>query len=144
LIVNEDHSFVIVIENKIHARFSKPQLEKYYEYVHQKYGKFEDKIYLTLTPKTSNSHLDYKKGDHYTNINYEDIIKLIEDNKAHIEKTIPTIRESINQYVTMVENDITKTSKEVRLAKEIYRDFKKEIDFIIRSQEHFSKYKKEI
>src|SRR5690606_32631100 len=54
------------------------------------------------------------------------------------------IRESINQYVTMVENDITKTSKEVRLAKEIYRDFKKEIDFIIRSQDHFSKYKKEI
>lgn len=144
LIVNDAYGFVICIENKIHANFSETQLLKYYTYVEENYSEFNNRIYLTLTPKLSNSHLELKSGEYYSNINYQNIISLLKSQKNLINISLPTIKEGINQYITMVENNITKTSKEVALAKEIYRNYKKEIDFIIRNQENFGLYKNEI
>lgn len=143
LIVNEEHGFVITIENKIYAGYSKHQLSDYYKYVEDNYSGFGTRIYLTLTPEESYSHLEFDHGDNYTNINYQNIIDLLEAKQQLIESTLPTVKESINQYIDVVKKDITKTSKEVKLAKEIYKNYKKEIDFIMLNQENFTNYKNE-
>jgi|26BtaG_2_1085354.scaffolds.fasta_scaffold00936_5 hypothetical protein len=143
LIVNKQHSFVIVIENKIYAQYSTSQLEEYYEYVEKNYADFK-RIYLTLTPKAGDSHLDFDFGEYYTNINYQNIIDLLETKQAHIKEAHSSVKESINQYIAMVKKNITKSSKEVALAKEIYKNYKKEIDFIVSNQENFSNYRNEI
>lgn len=144
LIVNKEHGFVITIENKIHANYSNEQLLKYHNYVVNNYTEFSKHIFLTLTPKRSESHKEFDAGDNYTNINYQHIINLIEANKQDIDKALPTVRESINQYKAMVEKDITHTSNEVLLAKKIYKEYKKEIDFIIKNQENFALYRESI
>ncbi|MFG6685215.1 PD-(D/E)XK nuclease family protein [Mariniflexile sp. HNIBRBA6329] len=141
LIVNKEHGFVITIENKIHANYSIDQLSKYHNYVVDNYTEFGKHIFLTLTPTRSESHKGFIAGENYTNINYQHIIDLIEANRLDIDKALPTVRESINQYKAMVEKDITHTSKEVLLAKEIYKKYKKEIDFIVKNQENFALYR---
>jgi hypothetical protein len=144
LIVNESLGFIITIENKIYSGYSQHQLAKYFDYVEQQYSHLKTRVYLTLTPLKSDKHLDINKGNMYTNINYEDIVSILKDNKPLIDTAAPTVKESINQYISMVQKDITKTSKEIVLAKEIYKNYKKEIDFIIRNQEDFAVYKNDI
>jgi len=141
LIVNEKLGLVITIENKIHSDFSKHQLSKYYDYIEKHYKALKTRIYLTLTPFDSNRHNDFKAGEYYTNITYKSIIGLLVANEEKIDKTKPSIKESIQQYISMVEKDLTRTSKEFALAKEIYRKYKKEIEFIINNQEDFTIYK---
>ena len=143
LIVNQDLDFVICIENKIHADYAEHQLAKYHSYIERNYVEFNKRIYLTLTPSQSERHLIFEDGENYTNITYQDIIILLESNNEHIVKALPTVKESINQYMAMVQKDITHTSKEAILAKEIYKKYKKEIDFIISNQDDFSFYKNE-
>lgn len=144
LIANKQHGFVIVIENKIYAGYSEGQLKKYHEFVENNYRQFGKRIYLTLTPKRNDSHKSFERGKNYTNINYQNIISLLVDNRELIEDTLPTVKESINQYIDMVQKDITRTSKEVLLAKEIYKSYKKEIDFIVSNQDNFANYKDDI
>lgn len=143
LIVNKEHKFVIIIENKIYAGYALNQLSKYYEYVEENYSEFGTRIYLTLTPEENDSHLEFDNGVNYTNINYQNIIDLLEAKRQLIESKLSTVKESINQYIDVVKKDITKTSKEVTLAKEIYKTYKKEIDFIVSNQENFALYKKD-
>jgi len=144
LIVNEELGFVICIENKINAEFSDGQLEKYYDYVEKNYSHLNTHIYLTLTPFSSTQHLDKDEGNRYTNITYRQILTIIKKQKPVIEAALPTVRESINQYITMVENSVTRSGKDVKLAQEIYRKHKREIDFIVKNQHRFKDYKQYI
>ncbi|WCO03421.1 PDDEXK-like family protein [Psychroserpens ponticola] len=144
LIVNEQLGFVITIENKIFSDFSEHQLAKYYKYIELNYSHLKTRVYLTLTPNESNRHIGFNLGDMYININYKNIVTILKANKQLIDASKPTVKESISQYISMVQKDITKTSKEVALAKKLYKNYKKEIDFIISNQEDFSVYKKDI
>lgn len=137
LIVNETLSFVICIENKINTKYSDHQLEKYFNYVEENYNEIADRIYLTLTPFKDENHLNFRAGDNYTNISYQDIIRILKTNKSIIDKSIPTVRESINQYIAMTEKNIIYSSDEVKLAQKIYKKYKNEIEFIINNKPNF-------
>lgn len=137
LIVNEKLGFVICIENKINADFSDHQLEKYYNYVEENYIGLPTRIYLTLTPFKSNNHHNYLAGDNYTNITYQNIISILKSKLEIIETAIPTVKESIKQYIAMTEKTILHNSDEVKLAQSIYKKYKKEIEFIIKNKPDF-------
>lgn len=141
LIVNEKQGLVICIENKINADYSDHQLEKYYNYVEENYNGLKNRVYLTLTPFKNQNHFKYSEGKNYTNINYKDIVKLLKTNKDSVDASIPTIRESINQYIAMVEKSVIHSSDEVRLAQSIYKKYKNEIEFIIKNKPDFSSEK---
>lgn len=136
LIVNESLGFVICIENKIYADFSDHQLEKYYNYVEENY-QLCNRYYLTLTPFRNENHKNYTAGENYTNISYGDIVESLENQQSNINKAIPPVRESINQYTTMCARSITKSGNEVKLAQEIYKKYKNEIEFIINNKPDF-------
>jgi hypothetical protein len=144
LIVNEKLGFAICIENKINADFSDHQLEKYYNYVEENYLSLPTRIYLTLTPFRSKNHLNYLAGDNYTNITYQNIIDILKSRLEIIETTIPTVKESIKQYIAMTEKTILHNSDEVKLAQNIYKKYKNEIEFIIKNKPDFLANKQEI
>ena len=136
LIVNETLGFVICIENKIYADYSDHQLEKYFTYVEENY-QWCKRYYLTLTPFRNENHKNYEAGDNYTNTSYGDIVELLKQQKTSINNAIPTVRESITQYITMCEKSVTQSGDEVRLSKRIYKKYKKEIEFIIKNKPNF-------
>ncbi|MGH1338928.1 MAG: PD-(D/E)XK nuclease family protein [Aureispira sp.] len=136
-IVNEALNFTICIENKIHASFSKDQLSKYYNYVETNYGDLEHRIYLTLTPFLDHRHLGYTDGEQYYNITYGAILDLFKAQESIINTAPITIKESIQQYISMLEKDLLGMGKDVELAHEIYKKHHKEIDFIIKNKPSF-------
>lgn len=137
LIVNESADFVICIENKIDANFSGHQLAKYYKYVEEKFSTITHRCYLTLTPFNTYHHNLYECGNKYKNISYIQIIKLLHQQNEIVNKAKSTVKESINQYCTMVEKDITQTNPEVRMAQNIYKKHKDAIEFILNHKPNF-------
>lgn len=144
LIVNERLGLIICIENKIKKDYSDHQLEKYYNYVEENYSGIKTRVYLTLTPFHNENHLNYIAGENYTNINYQNIVTLLKKNKNIIDKSIPTVKESINQYIAMTEKSVIYSSDEVKLAQKIYKKYKNEIEFIINNKPDFLSHKQTI
>lgn len=144
LIINKKLGFVVCVENKIYANFSDNQLEKYYNYVEENYLNLPTRIYLTLTPFKCENHRRYTSGDNYTNITYQNIIGILKSKIEIIDQSIPTVRESIKQYIAMTEKTILHNSDEVKLAQKIYRKYKNEIEFIMRNKPDFSSTRSEI
>jgi len=141
LIVNEELGFVICIENKIHASYSDEQLRKYHSYVEKCYVHLPNRMYVTLTPMESYAHLKKELGNKYTNINYNDIVDIIKSNQTIVNNNVnSSVKESINQYVAMLEKDLLKNDPEVKLAQEIYKKYKKELKFIFANQFDFAVY----
>lgn len=138
-IVNRALNFAICIENKIHANFSKNQLSKYYNYVETNYGDLDHRVYLTLTPFLDNRHLGYTDGKQYYNITYGAILDLFKAQESIINAAPITIKESIQQYISVIEKDLLGMGKDVELAHEIYKKYHKEIDFIIKNKPSFKK-----
>lgn len=143
-IVNRRLSFAICIENKIHASFSKDQLSKYYNYVEKHYGDLDHRIYLTLTPFPDDRHLGYTDGEQYHNITYGQLLEIFRQNEALIQAAPITIKESIEQYINIVEKDLLGMGKDVELAHEIYKKYHKEIDFIIKNKPSFGRIFKKV
>lgn len=144
LIINEKLGFSICIENKINSDFSNHQLKKYYDYVESNYDSLPIRIYLVLTPFKNYSYKNLDKGDEYYNITYQNIVDILKSKNEVIKTAIPTVKESINQYIAMTEKSILYTSDEVKLAQKIYKKYKNEIEFIIRHKPDFSGSKPEI
>ena len=138
LIINESADFVICIENKIDANFSGHQLAKYYKFVEKKFSKITHRCYVTLTPFNTNYHNLFECGNMYKNISYIQIINLLHQQQEIINNAKSTVKESINQYCTMVQKDITQTNPEVRMAQKIYKKHKDAIEFILNHKPNFS------
>jgi len=142
-LINKELGFAITIENKIYSDYSIHQLGDYYEHVEKQYPHLKKRIYLTLTPLESSRHKNKKflHGEKYTNITYKDIIRFLKKCENITNNLDFFIKASVNQYISMVEKDITKTSKEIAKAKEIYKKYGQVINFIINNQADFSVHK---
>lgn len=133
LIVNDKLKFTISIENKINAgKSGSNQLLKYYEIVESRWSNKEHKnyyVYLTPYPRT----LTDEEAENYFNLTYQSILAILKDtieSKPPSEETAPLI----NNYINNLEKNIMGTSKEAKLAQEIYKEHKDAIDFIVRNK----------
>ena len=145
LIINETLGFSICIENKIGARFSKTQLEKYYKYVHRNYDHLTNKVFITLTPSLSVENFSTEEEiDIYQNITYKNLINAFENLGPDIEKAKVSVADSIKQYIAVHKKHIVKNSEELLLARKLYLKYKGEIDYIIASRPDFRKKVKDV
>ena len=115
ILIEDNQSHSIIIENKIYAVDQWEQLKRYNEFAIQKYkeGNYEI-FYLTLngTEASKNSGEDVK----YSQISYsEDIIKWLEQ-CVSISARFPLVRETINQYINhlkqLTNQDMNVTNQE--------------------------------
>ena len=125
LIVSKVNKLVILIENKIHAKESKNQLEKYIKIVETEFSKYKIiPVFLTL---------DGEEASHssYANISYmsvQHILKFVLTlNKDHLNNKIC----DFIQYYLQILKELTMTDTKLKsLCKIIYQEHKEALDLI--------------
>lgn len=122
-----------VIENKYDSRQHEGQLSKYLDRVHAGLGSEADQIivrgiFLTL-------HDEEPADARYAPINYETICRLLPrfvQQESHL--LTAEVRTFLRHYIEILEEEVgmsTEQSEMEKLAKQLYRDHKKVLDFVL-------------
>lgn len=116
ILIIDKNGFAIIIENKIYAGDQNAQLIRYDNYGKKNhFGKYAI-IYLTLSGIRASKE---SSGDiNYTSISYQIDIAIWLENCLNIAVRHPLIRETINQYITLIKQ-LTGQSKTTAMKEEI-------------------------
>ena len=119
---------VFIIENKINSRQSKDQLKKYWKLVEDRFPDYEiHGVFLTLNEEEPHD-------DRYNPISYQEVLNLLTFTlKFHTDSMSPNIKQFIEHYRETVSRICGMDKKEdemAGLARDLYRDNKKVLDFI--------------
>ncbi|MDD2192572.1 MAG: PD-(D/E)XK nuclease family protein [Bacteroidales bacterium] len=148
ILIEDDQSKAIIIENKIHASDQHEQLLRYNRYA-KKYDKGYQILYLTLDGKKASEQSG--KGVDYLKISYKDDIINWLEKCVSIATRLPMVRETIIQYINHIKQltnqDMdTKNQEEIieviskveslRVAKAISQNYSKIFNFL--AEKHFN------
>ncbi|WP_196890411.1 PDDEXK-like family protein [Aureivirga marina] len=123
-LISEKNSFCIVIENKIHAKEGKGQLEKYYNHVEQNYKSYKHRIYIYLSLFAQEI-----SNENYETLTYKHILKILE--KISSNKNIaPNTLFILNQYQKALKSQMNENLEFEQQAKKIYHKYKSAFDFV--------------
>lgn len=126
LLVSYATKTVIAIENKVNARESKTQLNRYRNILEDEFKKEENwtRIYLFLTPDG-----DEPSDDNWDIITYEDIVGDIERAIQGLD-LLPEVKLLIENYLDVLRREIMKDNELVDLCNEIYQKHKAALELI--------------
>jgi hypothetical protein len=125
LIITE--SFIICVENKMWATESKLQLAKYEKLVKEEFP-HHDYCFVFLTPNGQNS----SKPDLYIDYSYREVAEILTGVLKIREYTInPSIRVYLNDYITLIKQNIMSDDTTNYLAKQLYLNHKDLFDFVL-------------
>jgi hypothetical protein len=103
LVKSKNDNFVLCIENKVWAGLSDDQLDKYYDYVKNKYSSYKQ-IFVLLSP--SGYEVPGEKSKHieeWVSYSYENIVKILRPiSKSDIEQKTQYI---IKDYIELLEKE---------------------------------------
>lgn len=130
---SERNGWGFVVENKYDSRQHEGQLSKYLDRVHVGLGADADQlivrgIFLTL-------HDEEPADARYAPINYETICRLLPrfvQQESHL--LTAEVRTFLRHYIEILEGEVglsTEQSEMEKLARQLYRDHKKVLDFVI-------------
>lgn len=130
---SERNGWGFVVENKYDSRQHEGQLSKYLDRVHAGLGADADQlivrgIFLTL-------HDEEPADARYAPINYETICRLLPrfvQQESHL--LTAEVRTFLRHYIEILEEEVgmsTEQSEMEKLAKQLYRDHKKVLDFVL-------------
>ena len=122
--------FVILIENKIHSTQGDNQLTDYLSYAKDKFPNAKIiPVYLTLDEDDEPSEEVRKK---YFHITYGEVLEILEtlSDAADSEREGDPSTLLIKDYIKTLKKLLDMSTEEQEYAKEIYRNYKKVIDFI--------------
>jgi hypothetical protein len=120
---------VIVFENKIHAVQGKDQLRNYREKITKHYKSKNQKyrfLFLFLTTNRSEPN-----DDEWYSISHEDIYKCVLDAKRKSDFQYSLI----DDYINIMEESILGISDKQLKARALYRQFRKEFDYVFDNKE---------
>lgn len=124
------HKFVIAIENKVYSGEHSNQLKRYKEKIHETF-KSKNKGFVFLTPDGINPK-DEENVKDYVPIGFDIIrsrIEIILD--VYNESLSDRVKTYIEDYLLIINREIMKNHSSIELAKELYKNHKDAIDFII-------------
>lgn len=125
LIITE--SFIICVENKMWATESKLQLAKYEKLVKEEFP-HHDYCFVFLTPNGQSS----SKPDLYIDYSYREVVEILTGVLKIREYTInPSIRVYLNDYITLIKQNIMSDDTTNDLAKQLYLNHKDLFDFVL-------------
>jgi hypothetical protein len=125
LILDEDHRFIVAIENKIGSHEHSDQLARYRQIIDANYRGWRH-IFLYLTPEG-----DQPSEDAYIPISYDLISEILQD-LASTRRTIlgDEVTSAIRQYTEMLRRYILADSDIADLCRQIYRKHQQALDLI--------------
>jgi hypothetical protein len=131
VLVHED--FVIAIENKVKSNEHSNQLKRYLDKINDNFpDKDKGFVYLTLEGLTPQSEEDQNE---YVPIGYDVIksrIEIVLD--VYKESLSDKVKNYIEDYLLILNREIMKEDESIELARELYKNHKEAIDFIIENR----------
>ena len=125
LILDQEHRFVCVIENKVDSGEGEGQLERYRHIVEQEFGDYKKAfVFLTISG-------DDPSDDSYIPVSYSDLVATIENALKRRESQLnDEIKLFIQQYVDMVRRHIVEDSEIQELCRRLYQNHRRALDLI--------------
>lgn len=131
LIVDYEKKFLIVIENKVKASESKGQLKKYKELIcsRDEYREYK-KLFIFLTPEGSDPDGDSS----WISVSYRTIHDSIRE-QLSTERLGQTSKLILTHYCDLLESRVMNQERLEKIARDIYREHQKALNFIFESRE---------
>ncbi|NLD14054.1 MAG: PD-(D/E)XK nuclease family protein [Gammaproteobacteria bacterium] len=134
LIVIENLSLVLLVENKIKSSEHGNQLASYLDSIRKKYSSDNADKEYTVIPVYLTLEGDEPSDPRYSGASYELIIELIKDSLAINSGVLPEQKVFIESYINTLENVVGQANQElIKVAEEIYAVHRKAIDFIVQA-----------
>ncbi|AIE60225.1 hypothetical protein MGA3_07050 [Bacillus methanolicus MGA3] len=125
LAVSELQKVVILIENKYKSSESDGQLNNYLSFVRQKYSGY------TIIPIFLSLDSSVPTNKEYFILDYHDILDIL---KIYMDvngdQIFHPIKEFINYYISILEDELIRDEEDIELALQIYKKHKDAIDFL--------------
>ena len=133
LIKTKNEKTLIIIENKIKAKDSNKQLERYRNIVENKFKQDYKKIFIYLTPDGDEPN-DKNELQYWNIFSYRQIVKEV------LDKVVPVvsndeIKKFIEQYIGILRRVVLEDTEVNSLCSKIYKDHKKAIDLIFEARD---------
>lgn len=121
----------MVIENKIYSGEKKGQLEDYRKKIDFEYKNYKHKIYIYLS--LSNQEISESQQEFYVQLNYEHIIKIIEEVFSNQRLMLPDkIKFIFEQYLQTLKSMLNKNDEIEFIAKNLYKKYKSSFDLVFK------------
>ncbi len=131
IFLSRKNEFCIVIENKIYSQEKKGQLEKYRKLIESEYPDFKHKIYIYLS--LYDQQISETEQDNYVQLNYEHIIKLIEQViSSQRLKLADKTRFVFEQYLQTLKSMLNKNEEIEKVAQQLYKKYKSAFDLVFK------------
>jgi len=131
IFLSRQNEFCIVIENKIYSPEKKGQLEKYRKLIESEYPDFKHKIYIYLS--LYDQQISESEQDYYVQLNYEHIIKLIEQViSSQRLKLADKTRFVFEQYLQTLKSMLNKNEEIEKVAQQLYKKYKSAFDLVFK------------
>lgn len=129
MVLSERNKFLLLIENKVHAKESKHQLTKYLEYAKKKYH--EHKIIPILLTKSGD---EPEFNDEYGVLSHELIYNLIKETLELQSDYLTTEVENFIRFYTQTLEKVLGMDEDLKkLCRSIYEEHKDAIDLIVQA-----------
>src|SRR6202035_4021136 len=120
IFLSSRNEFCIVIENKIYSSEKKGQLEKYRKLIETEYPDFKHKIYIYLS--LEEEQISESERDFYIQLNYDHIIKLIEQVISSQRLNIADKTKFVfEQYLQTLKFMLNKNEEIEKVAQQLYK-----------------------
>lgn len=125
LLVSEDLSLVIIIENKVGSGEHSNQLQRYYDIIEREFPTWKH-LGVYLTPEG-----DFPSDDHYLPISYQAVCEIIEGIIEGRGTSLgPDVLTLMKHYTKMLRRHIVSGSELEQLCHRIYKKHQKALDLI--------------
>jgi len=118
LLVAEDRSWIIVVENKLFSPETGDQLDRYFRYIEKRYGDIPDRLYFYLTPDGISPDREEDEA-RWLPISYQFIRAAV---SRFTDRDLPDrIRDFLEQYLEHIDRNVLKGTEKVERQRNVLR-----------------------
>jgi hypothetical protein len=123
LLVDHTHSFILVLENKVHSKEHNNQLYRYKDYILKRFPSNKYKHFFVFL----NALEEEASDDTWMSVSYDLVLRVL-------YKTLPLLKDKIKMfvedYINIIRRNIMEDEKLAKLCREIYSKHRDALDLI--------------
>ena len=128
---SNNNKFCLVIENKIHAKEGKGQLERYRHFVEKEFKGYTHRFFVFLS--LERQEITDSEQTHYVQLTYHDILEVIQQTLNNYPNTADKTQIILKQYRQTLKSMLNKNEETERLkevAQQLYSTYKAAFDLV--------------